>query len=484
MKYLRYGGLVLKKLLENKWKEQYQWVHSIFLFFIVAGAFYIGIKNEFFECLFLAAVLMIELKTYRMIKNKERQLDKYKEMEEKIRSSEKRFRERLNRISSGIVMLRPSEDGKDFIVTDFSKGQKINELLFKNIAIGKKVTDIYPGVKEMKILELLQNVWETGEAEYIEASVERENELEQWRTLHIYKMEWDELFVVFDDITKQKIIEESLRDAMEYQNLRTEFFTNMSHEFKTPINLILSSLQLLELYDEQKEEFLTPKIWYKQKEVIKQNGYRLLRLINNLIDIKKVDMGYLEPQMKNYNIVYIIEEITLSVAEYAKKNQIELLFDTDVEEKSTFCDYDMIERIMLNLLSNAVKFTPRGGTIFVNIWDKIDTVQISVKDTGIGIPKESKEIIFDRFGQVDRSLTRKREGSGIGLALVKSLVEIHGGTIEVYSEVGEGTEFIIELPIADDVAAMHQKREEYIDGDRIEKISIEFSDIYSDEEVG
>ena len=213
---------------------------------------------------------------------------------------------------------------------------------------------------------------------------------------------------------------------------------------------------------------------------MKQNCHRLLRLINNLIDITKIDSGYFDIDENNFDIVNIVENITLSVADYIENKGLTLIFDTFVEEKIIACDPEKIERIMLNLLSNAVKFTPVGGEILVAIkeWNR-DNICISVKDTGKGIPKDKLDSIFERFVQVDKSLTRDNEGSGIGLSLVKLLVELHNGTISVQSKEGEGSEFIICLPckLVDKVnyeVTSCDSRGENI----IEKISLEFADIY------
>jgi signal transduction histidine kinase len=143
-------------------------------------------------------------------------------------------------------------------------------------------------------------------------------------------------------------------------------------------------------------------------------------------------------------------------------------------------DPDKIERIMLNLLSNAVKFTNPGGEIIVNLYERNESLCISVKDSGIGIPGDKLGVIFDRFMQVDKSLTRSREGSGIGLALVKSLVQLHDGCISVNSIEGEGSEFIIELPvklIPENQNPYHD--ESKVENSIIERIHIEFSDIYT-----
>ena len=217
---------------------------------------------------------------------------------------------------------------------------------------------------------------------------------------------------------------------------------------------------------------------------MKQNSYRLLKLINNIIDITKFDSGFCEINFNNHNIVEVVEDITLSIADFIKSKEIELIFDTDFEEKIIACDDEKIERIMLNLLSNAIKYTKPGGNIKVQIKDMDTNVGISVKDTGIGIPKDKLNVIFERFRQVDELLTRRAEGSGIGLSLVKSLVESQGGTINASSTYGFGSEFVIVLPcrtlknIETVPTLIETMRKEDQLEKKVERISIEFSDIY------
>ncbi|WP_057561785.1 sensor histidine kinase [Paraclostridium sordellii] len=192
-----------------------------------------------------------------------------------------------------------------------------------------------------------------------------------------------------------------------------------------------------------------------------------------------MDIGMYEIRCSNQNIINIIEDITLSVADYTKNNKINLIFDTQDEEVITHCDPDKIERIMLNLLSNAIKYTPENGFIKVKIRSTQEEIIVSVKDSGVGIPKEKLDVIFDRFGQVDDSLNRKCEGSGIGLSLVKNLVEIHGGEIYVNSEVNKGSEFVFSIPI--NIKKENNDNECYVDRKfkHVERCDIEFSDIYS-----
>lgn len=271
-----------------------------------------------------------------------------------------------------------------------------------------------------------------------------------------------------------------LNETIISETLKTEFFSNLSHELRTPLNVILSTLQLLDVYTRNIDTNSTEVKFKKYINIMKQNCYRQLRLVNNMIDITKLDAGFFELQLQNCDIVNVVENVTLSVSEYIKDKSIELIFDTDIQKCIIACDPDKIERVILNLLSNSIKFTKQGGSMAVNMYYKEKGILISIKDTGIGIPPDKIGIIFDRFRQVDKSLTRNQEGSGIGLSIVKSLVELHGGKISVLSEYGKGTEFSIELPIIvlAEENSMYRVIEEESQ-ERIERIHIEFSDIYS-----
>lgn len=269
-----------------------------------------------------------------------------------------------------------------------------------------------------------------------------------------------------------------LKESNEYNKLKTQLFSTMSHELKTPVNIIFSALQLLENSYECCSSMNTVDLFLKYSKIMKQNCYRLIRLINNVIDVNKIELGFWSINLRNDDIIRVIEDITLSVVEYAKLKNIELIFDTDEEEIMTAFDSEKLERIMLNLLSNSIKFTKSGGKINVNVYTKDDSIFISVKDTGIGIPQDMIEKIFDPFTQVDTSLKRNAEGSGIGLSLVKFLVQMHNGEITVKSQLDVGSEFIVKLPIklAED-KPIKQENEQDIVNDNAEKAQIELSDI-------
>lgn len=268
-------------------------------------------------------------------------------------------------------------------------------------------------------------------------------------------------------------------EIKEYEKIRNEFFANLSHEVRTPINIIYSCIQLLNNEKKKGDEELL-KYYDKYELTIKQNCFRMLRLVNNLIDITKIDAGFMKMNFCNYDIIRLIEEIILSVVPYVEEKKINIIFDTEIEELEIKCDPDKIERIILNLISNAVKFTDIKGSILVYIGLQKDWIEIKIKDNGIGIPKELRKLIFERFIQVDKSFNRCKEGSGIGLALVKSLVELHDGQVYLNDEVNVGSEFIVKLPIVKlDVENIKDKNlGQNEDKSMAEKISVEFSDIY------
>jgi signal transduction histidine kinase len=255
-----------------------------------------------------------------------------------------------------------------------------------------------------------------------------------------------------------------------------EFIVNISHELKTPLNVLSSTVQLFNIYcnrgslDEMKGSII------KYIDSMKHNCYRLTKLINNIVDSSKIETGFFELHLSNNNIVEVVEDIVMSVTNYTDSKGLNIIFDTNTEEKIIACDPEKIERVVLNLISNAVKFSDKGDEIFIDVKDKNEFVEISVKDNGIGIEEKNLNKIFDRFKQVDKSLSRNTEGTGIGLSLVKSIVELHGGRIYAESEVGEGSEFIVDLP------SKNVSHESIIHSNKIssknESVKVELSDIH------
>ncbi len=269
-----------------------------------------------------------------------------------------------------------------------------------------------------------------------------------------------------------------VNETLEYDKIRTEYFANISHEIKTPLNVIIGTLQLFELVINDKKADEGSERLLRYTSIMKQNGFRLLRMFNNLIYITEIDSGFIDMNYHNYNLVQVVKELLAASSGFIERKGAKLKTNIPLDSIEIACDADKIKRVLLNLLSNAIKFTEKGDEILVSLYSDKNAVYISVKDTGIGIEENMKDVIFERFRQVDKSFTRRCEGSGIGLYLAKSLTEMHGGTIEVYSEYGKGSEFIVKLPmwLVDDdesAATAEEAPSTYMD-----MASVEFSDIY------
>ena len=240
--------------------------------------------------------------------------------------------------------------------------------------------------------------------------------------------------------------EELYNKLIENEKYKNNYFINLSHELRTPLNVIISVEQLISKLNQEDKNITKDKLSYYMG-TLRRNSDRLLKLINNIIDTSKIQSGSYKLDINKHNIVYLVEEVALSMKDYVESREIELIIDPEIEEKIIECDGLEIEKCIINLIANAVKFTKKGGKIEVNIIDLDDYVRISVKDTGVGIDKKYHQAIFDRFGQAYNQVSEEFGGSGLGLTLTKQLVTLHNGRIYVQSEVGEGSEFVIILPI-------------------------------------
>ncbi|WP_446898478.1 sensor histidine kinase [Clostridium sp. LBM24168] len=253
-----------------------------------------------------------------------------------------------------------------------------------------------------------------------------------------------------------------------------ELLSGISHDLKTPLNVIFAALQMLYTCKNCVNKKIIDK-HEKYVDVMKQNCYRLMKMINTLLDVTKINSGTLRLNAHNIDIVSSIESIVDSVIPYAEGKNINMIFDTDVEEKIMAVDIDKIERIMLNLISNSMKFTKDRGKIVVDFKNKGSYVLISVEDNGIGIPEGKLDMIFQQFSQVENLYRGGCEGSGIGLYLVKSFVELHGGEISVESSYGRGSKFTVKLPV-NTIKEDHPDNNMNYGTDK-DKINVEFSDI-------
>lgn len=227
--------------------------------------------------------------------------------------------------------------------------------------------------------------------------------------------------------------------------LKIKFLTNLSHEFRTPISLILGPVE--KLLSQEKNEHSAGQL-----HMIKRNARRLLNLVNQLLDFRKMEEQELKLQATEGELVSFVKEVSDSFKDLSERKKIAFTFTSHLDQLYTLFDHDKLERILFNVLSNAFKFTLEGGSISLELEEgntsdpSIKWVSLKVQDTGIGIPEDKKELIFERFFQHQTAASVLNQGTGIGLSITKEFVKMHGGTISVDSQPGKGTNFTIELP--------------------------------------
>ncbi|WP_341527163.1 response regulator [Nostoc sp. UHCC 0302] len=240
-------------------------------------------------------------------------------------------------------------------------------------------------------------------------------------------------------VQQSRLYEKTRQQAerlLELDKQKTEFFQNISHEFRTPITLIQGPLESAIGAGEG--------LSYSQSAIALRNSRRLLRLVNQLLDLQRLDAGRMQPSFRPCDLVEFVSQIVESFRPYCEKKGLHLLTELD-KCPTVYLDMEKFDKVIYNLLSNAMKFTPEGGTISVKLQPEDDRCIVQVQDTGIGIVQEQIPHLFERFRQAEGSENRSYEGSGLGLALVKELVELHGGSISLESVYGQGTTFPLSL---------------------------------------
>ena len=248
---------------------------------------------------------------------------------------------------------------------------------------------------------------------------------------------------------------EQARDKLkELDEAKNQFFSKVSHELRTPLANIMLPIQNILI---ERGTLLDPEN-KREKEAMLRNARRLLKRINEILDISKLEAGKMKVSANLGNINSMLHDILAASSIGAREMGIHIISMLDTQLPKIYADTNKLEKVFSNLISNALKFTERGGTVSIETKDKENHIEISVSDTGIGISEDELPYIFDRFKQVDGSSSRKYEGTGLGLTLVKELVELHHGSVDVTSEKGKGTTFTINLLKGKD----HFKKEEII----------------------
>ena len=264
-------------------------------------------------------------------------------------------------------------------------------------------------------------------------------------------------------------LQEQISDIMRVTEDKENFTLNITHDMRSHLNVIISALQFVE------HNNLKLSDNKKYMNIIKRNSYKILKLINNLIDTSRLENNYYKLEKKNIDIVSMIEGTVECIEKYSLEKDIQLIFDTNKEECIVSVDPEAIDRILMNLLSNAIKFSPSNSEIFVYLNIDSKNINISVKDNGIGISLEDQEKIFNRFYQCSNKTENESIGSGIGLDLTNYLVKAHNGTIDIKSKENEGSEFIVTIP-----RVIGESNNEITNkySDKIQMLEVEFSDIY------
>lgn len=235
-------------------------------------------------------------------------------------------------------------------------------------------------------------------------------------------------------------------------DLKLRFFTNISHELRTPLTLILGGIE-----DVKKHDSLTPR-GENSLTLAHRNAKRMLTLINQLLDFRKIVKNKMELKISRVDLVPLVEDALDDFREMASERRIELLFTLSRRSVLVWVDIERMESVVYNLLSNALKFTPNGGRIEVilSLREEEESVTLTVRDTGIGIPKDKQGVIFERFAQASRAVDSNMKGSGIGLSLCRDIVALHHGEISVDSRPGEGASFIVKLKLGNAHFGMEQ----------------------------
>jgi signal transduction histidine kinase len=252
----------------------------------------------------------------------------------------------------------------------------------------------------------------------------------------------DQAVIALENVRLFREIQDKSRQLETANKHKSEFLANMSHELRTPLNAIIGFSEVL-------LERLFGELNDKQDDYLKDihsSGKHLLSLINDILDLSKVEAGHMELDLATFDVPAAISNAMTLIRERAQRHDITLALDAGPELGEIVADERKFKQILLNLLTNAVKFTPDGGRIDVRARREDKDVVVEVQDTGIGIAPEDQAAVFEEFRQVGRHYTNKQEGTGLGLALTRKFVELHGGRIWLESEPGKGSTFAFTIP--------------------------------------
>ncbi|MFO7831154.1 MAG: PAS domain S-box protein [Desulfuromonadaceae bacterium] len=381
--------------------------------------------------------------------------------QQELVATKERFSGIFQQTSSGVAVYHPVDGGADFKFVDYNQAAANMDNVERDAVVGRRVTECFPGVREMGLLEAFQRVYATGEPEKIPISQYQDSDLLAWRENRVFRLSSGEVVAIFDDLTEIKQaqqLSEQAREAAECARLQAEeasraksdFLANMSHEIRTPMNAIIGLSQIL-----QQTELTETQQDYINK--ISHSSRMLLGIINDVLDFSKIESGKLELEQHDFEIKELIEQVGILFNNVAQQKELEFIYAIQPDlPQALVGDSLRLSQVLTNLLSNAIKFTGEGGLVEFGI-TRVGKpapgrvrLQFSVRDTGIGMTEEQVARIFKVFSQADTSTTRRYGGTGLGLVISKRLVEKMGGDIEVISESGQGStfSFTLDMPLS------------------------------------
>ncbi|MBS4538267.1 PAS domain S-box protein [Clostridium sp. D2Q-11] len=404
-------------------------------------------------------------------------------LNEKLQEVQNRFNAITESTSDCIIVHR------DFKI-EYVNNNMLNLLGYENKEdlIGRGIEYIVPKEYLKTIKERLENEYVNG-IDYKNTQSKVISSTGEIINLVISTIQFDlnnkpATMVVANRIDKQEILklaseleekEEELKRLNSFNKSKSEFFAVMSHELKTPLNVNLSTIQLLDLYmnnDLWEDKFESIK---KHLYTLKKNCFRQLKIVNNSIDISKVSLNDFETRFKYYDIVDILIQIVNTINHTIHYKEIKTCFNTTFNKKIVKIDPNVIQKVVLNLISNAYKVSKEKDIVNVTLTEVGGQAIITVEDNGPGISEEYVDSIFEPFSQMGSILTRPHEGVGLGLSLVKSLLEIHGGKLDIQTNIGLGSRFSVILPKEDfKIKVLNLNKHE------VEKqiVQVNFSDLF------
>ncbi len=383
-------------------------------------------------------------------------ISEQKATEQALRETTERFGGIFEQTGSGVAVYRPVDGGKDFEFIDYNPAAEQMDHSKRSAVIGRRLTECFPGIRQMGLLDALERVARTGTPEQLPVSEYQDDKIAGWRENRIFRLSSGEVVAVYDDLTEvkkaQQESERALAEAKRANRAKSEFLANMSHEIRTPMNAIIGLSQIL-------QQSSLPDAAQETVNKIVRSSRMLLGIINDILDFSKIESGRLELEERSFSINEVTEQIAVLFNEAARRKDLELLYNIQPNLSHQLVgDSLRLSQVLTNLLSNAIKFTDEGGMVEFGIktigQPHSGQVQLefSVRDTGIGMTRDQLANLYKAFTQADTSTTRRYGGTGLGLVISQRLVEKMGGELFASSKLGRGStfSFTVEFPLGED----------------------------------